>query len=277
MKLLFVGNSHIGALKQGLELAKDDSRISLKQNLITFCGTVGGNGLISESNLIFVDPKNENYEFHQKTFKSIAGAEEVNFLNFNGIFLVGGSNPLDFRQFFDFDKEPNPFSYSLVYEIVQNIMRATFEKNQSCSKVFISMLNSGINCYWIPNPCEPFLLNARLKSVGSNQEMITFGESNYYKFLDDLSWHNYYKLLYKTIYKISEKIFKNYGGTGVILPRPDLLTNSLMQTKIIYSRGSRHFANETKQPDWDLHMNANYGNKIILSAINKFNLSKMKI
>ena len=139
------------------------------------------------------------------------------------------------------------------------------------------MLNSGINCYWIPNPCEPFLLNARLKSVASDKKINSFGGSNYYKFLYDLSLHNYYKLLYKTIYKISKKIFKNYGGSGVILPRPDVLTNSLMQTKIIYSRGSRHFAHDTKQPDWDLHMNANYGNKIILSAINHFNLSKIYI
>ena len=61
-KLLFVGNSHLGAIKQGLKLGLDNSSIDEEKYLFNFAATIGNSGITCDSKYIFIDPEIDKYE-----------------------------------------------------------------------------------------------------------------------------------------------------------------------------------------------------------------------
>lgn len=275
-RILFVGNSHVGALNQGLKLGLKNSFIDEEKYLFHFAATAGSKGITCDSKYIFINPNIDEFETHLKHFKLVAGAEKINFLEFDVIIAVLGNTPLNIRNFIHFNERPGPISYSLIEEIIKVCLKRELDW---CHFKYISkLLNSSIPIIWCPKPCEPFELNLRLKSGPTLQreyEVMGKGQKKfeknlrYYKFLDDPSFYEYFRKLYKDINLISEKVYKEVGFSRVLLPGEEVLHDNLFQTKSIFSKGSKHFALGVDQQDYDLHMNADYGLEIMLSLIKK--------
>jgi hypothetical protein len=262
MKILFAGNSHVGAIKQALSINSNANDINCASNSFSFCATVGGQGMIADGNYIYIDPSFHDFSLYSKHFLTVAGASRISYLGFDAIFLVGGESPLDIRQYLCSHEVPHPFSLALVRGIVSSLIELAFKQNP----FFAPLVNSDAQKFWIPNPCEPCTLNSILKS--GHCPAPRWRNSKYYPCLDDYSCNEYFSKLYHVITQAVSEISLSYGFQGALLPAPKLLTSSFFQTKEIYSRGSMHFANEGAESDVDPHMNAEYGWQILLQAFN---------
>ena len=266
-RILFVGNSHVGAINQGLKLGLENSSIDGEKYLFNFAATIGSKGITCDSKYIFINPDIDEYETHRKHFKLVAGAEKINFLEFDVIIATLGNTPLSIRDYLHCNERPGPISYSLIKEIIKIGLR--IDLNIPRFKYTSKLLNSSIPIIWCPKPCEPIELNLRLKSGSAIDP--SFGTQNleYYKYLEDPSCYEYFKKLYKDINQISEQIAKEIGFCGVLLPGEEVLHDNFFQTKSIFSKGSKHFAEGFDLKDYDIHMNGDYGLEIILSLIKK--------
>ena len=95
----------------------------------------------------------------------------------------------------------------------------------------------------------------------------------YYPSLDDETQFASLSYIHSSIVEASIRVCKRSGFEGIILPKSELLHESLFQTKKIYSIGSTHFALGTAHPDVDRHMNADYGKQILMSALEKLGVN----
>jgi hypothetical protein len=256
-RILIVGNSHVGAIKQGFELASEGSNRLLQRFACAFCATIGGRGMIADSQSIYIDPHYKDYARYSEHFCRVAGADRVPFMNADAIFLVGGDTPLDIRKYISAGEDIHPFSDQLV----ETLATRTMSLGLSRIPIFSVLINSNIPTYWIPNPCEPYSLNSRIKSHPESSSRTK--NMIYYSCLNDSCNHEMHRDLYCQIVRASKQHAGQHGLRGILLPSPELLAPSLFQTKEVYSCGTRHFALDSRVPDVDRHMNAQYGQEII--------------
>lgn len=265
-KILVAGNSHIGALKSGLGKYLEKQPSFCDHYELMFAGTTGAEDLTVNKGSLTVSPSSAR---RKEFLMTTDGQERLDLANFSHVFLVGKLTPLDARLFFNVNLQP--VSSSIISGVVRQIIGITFSLNSVYSKM---VEYSPGKCFWIPNPCEPEKLNSILSSgtraVHRDFQKIrgTKYQSFYLPFLNSIQDHEVEVLrsLAENIKNISISIASEKGLEGIIFTPDYVLKNSFL-TLSDYSVDSRHFVNNTVEPEVDPHMNSAYG-EIIISSMN---------
>jgi hypothetical protein len=261
-RVLIVGNSHIGALKCGLNNKRIKQTIDRCEIEFDFAGTTGAIDMTCVDGKILVSEESPRFDDFLLTTN---GKRSLSLDHYDHIFMVGLGSPLDPRRFIG---DPlQPLSTSIIFAIVKQTVDHTF----SPKYVYSSILKWHHQIsYWIPNPCEPEKLNLQLRDDPDNVHRTLgriplMGKPCF--FLSALeSPNSREKLLVATIAdrirKATENQCEKMGLAGVILP-PECMLRNHFQTKAHYSINAKHFCNQTLHREIDPHMNEAYGAEIL--------------
>ena len=263
--ILFIGNSHIGSLKYGVSELSRQSEYNERLSCLdfSFCGSAGAVGMNLIGHHVVVDPTSRGY---QEFVLTTGGETSVDLDNFDVICLVGRLTTLDIRCFAN--SAFSPLSESNVFNIVANLVNANFNANLIYGQIIEQYPDK---CYWMPNPCEPYIVNSLFKDnpsrVPANFQKIreTNSDATFLPFLESSSESIAHLLL-----NLSEEIrcqtclyASKLGLAGVIFPNESLLIDGF-RTRSEYSIGSRHFAvSDHLEEDIDPHMNSYYGEAML--------------
>jgi hypothetical protein len=265
-KILLVGNSHIGALKQAAEREHFAKKLVENKINLTFCGTVGAQGLKMVENFVFVERSHPQFN----AFKMTSRVDSINLMEFNRVFLVGRYTPLNARLFFGINEFPHAISKGIINEIcVKNIMR-TF--NDGVGNLFYNNMRKFTErpVCWVPNPCEPMALNICYQECAVIHPNFLDMSGYMLSFQDEIPECR--DILYNTaqqVRNISEEICHSIGLNGVIFPPNQVLMSDGFRTQDSYSRGSRNFITNNEEPHVDPHMNADYGEHMLDCILEK--------
>lgn len=264
-KILFIGNSHIGSLKYGVNELLKQSEYSQKLSgfSFSFCGSAGAVGMNLVGHHVVVDPESRGY---QEFILTTGGESSINLDNFDIICLVGRLTTLDIRCYAN--SVFSPLSESNIYNIIANLVNANFHADLIYGQI-VQICAS--KCYWLPNPCEPLRINLLFKNdpslvpVNFRKIRETDRDAIFLPFLESLDEKTAHSLL-----NLSEEIrhqtrlcVSRLGLSGVLFPDQSLLENGF-RTRVEYSIGSRHFAvSDHVESEIDPHMNSHYGEAML--------------
>lgn len=266
-RVLVLDNSHVGSLRAGYQniVASNLDLQSLPE--IIFAATTGSQGIEYDGKRVFV---RDDHPRHQE-FARTCGSSAVDLDEMDTIILVGGPTPLNARHYLtssDIDIPPVP-SPELICDVCSNIINRTFNAARPLYKNLV--YNSEKDVVWLPNPCEPQLLNHYLLNgylIGRGLQRIPGlqVQASYLPALDAKSPHSHKRFpkLSASIRDAFLQISRSIGLFGAILPPANLLSDDGFRTLAIYSKGSQNFYDEQMiHPDMDPHMNGDYGGELM--------------
>ena len=261
-KILFIGNSHIGAIKAGYDLVDKDN---LKSNQLSFFGLPRDNlfDVIDIENLEII-----KLSKYQKIF-SLIEENDPNFLyklnSYDYVVWVQNYCPLDPRCFYN-ENLKNIFQFnflsdSLIKEIIHNEINLKISSQKKYSNL-VSAKN--LSRFYILRKVlgEKFIFLGMPFSIRSTNKFeiskFDFNQTTVFNF----------KQQKEKIQLIFDQ-WKNKNTFKYIFPPKCVLDETGIYTKDIYAIDGVNVTGELHNRNRDIHhMNAIYGREIIISFIN---------
>lgn len=240
-KILILGNSHVGALKMGCE------KLNYSENFLIQFAALPGN--FSQ----MISLKNNELFLTENLNKKFGGLNKnlefpIDIRNFDFIALVFFPSPLKFLN------AKNYYSKNLLKNVINELHFAgeRFKRNKKLFLQLKEIIPSKLILIPTPVPIK--------KTIKRDSFSNTSLSSKY--LLKQIS----------LVRLICDEFWEEDNKVSILLPPKNLLENNQLNTKEKYVRGGFGWDGIEHERENDLsHMNADYGQEIILTLINKLN------
>lgn len=231
-KILVFGNSHIAAIKVGMDQRAEESK-KYEFHYAAFQGSNFNLFRIEDGNII-VDPQ------YRKSLKTIyKHGESIPLANYDYVIFAAGRSRMDARLFFT-DNDPIPLSR----EVVRQIMLGT----EHSADIYPQLLAS------LGNPKRLIYVGAPLTGMNSVEKVAVpvFGSPEA---------EAEAAILLRTIREVAEATLSDPNTVSIQLPPADMLTPNGFNTREEFIRGSLRFNGEARDPNEPEHqIGAAHGN-----------------